>query len=355
MKFALRWLAVCTTALSACSSNERSSEASQEPAAGSELAARVSVARSTGVLTSLDDSLHRQGTVLSGGVAIHYLDWGGAGEPIVLIPGLGSSAHTFDEFAPLLATQYRVVGITRRGYGQSGQPTSGYETRSLSEDVLAVLNQLGLRRVTLVGHSLGGAEAVWLAVHHPSRVSRVILLESYCYGCPQTPPPLAEKPPGRPPARPSPTSADRQSFGALREFNARLTGATAPEAEIAATHHVEPDGTVGGRNEAGVAAVSIRAGLARSEIERIRQPTLLVLAVERGPEDAVRWIRPLVGPDSAWAHWSADVHQRSQRAWATLFNHLQPRGEIKWVPGGSHHVYQSNASDVAAIIQAFIG
>jgi len=318
-------------------------------------AATTEFGAARGVSAAADNSPHREGTVTRGGVTIHYLDWGGGGEPIVLVPGLGSTAHTFDEFAPLLAAQYRVISVTRRGFGQSGRPVSGYETPSLADDIRAVLDHLGLRRVTLVGHSMGGAEAVWLAVHHSERVARVVLLESYCYGCPQTAPPLAKQPAGRPPGRPSPTAADRRSVGALRAFNARLSGAKAPEAEVAATHRVEPDGRIAGRNEAADAASSVRSGLARSEIDRIRQPTLLILAVERGPEDAVRWIRPLVGPNRAWAQWSSDVHQSSQRAWATLFTQQQPRGLVRWVPGGAHHVYQSHPSTVASMLRAFIG
>lgn len=306
------------------------------------------------LVTWSDSSPHQEGTVLRSGVAIHYLDWGGQGEPIILLPGLGSTAHAFDEFAPLLSERNRIIGVTRRGFGQSGRPSEGYETPSLSADVLAVLNHLGLRRVTLVGHSMGGAEAVWLAVHHPDRVARVILLESYCYGCPQTPPPLAEKPAGRAPGRPSPTASDLSSASALRTFNARLSGATAPEAEVAATHRVLPNGGIAGRNEAAMAAAGVRSGLVKSEIDRVRQPTLLVLAVERGPEDAVRWIRPLVGADRAWAQWSSDLHQRSQQAWATLFARLQPSGVVEWVPGGAHHVYQSHPARVANIIKAFI-
>src|SRR5947207_3236893 len=50
-------------------------------------------------------------------VKLEVLDWGGRGRPVVLIPGLGNTAHVFDDFAPKLARDYHVYGVTRRGFG----------------------------------------------------------------------------------------------------------------------------------------------------------------------------------------------------------------------------------------------
>src|ERR1019366_2274860 len=54
------------------------------------------------------------------------LDWGGVGRPVVLLSGLGNTAHVFDEFAPKLAVGFHVYGVTRRGFGASSIPTDGY-------------------------------------------------------------------------------------------------------------------------------------------------------------------------------------------------------------------------------------
>jgi len=102
-----------------------------------------------------DASPHREGWVSRGEVHVHYLDWGGTGEPIVFLPGLGSSAHTYDAFAPRLRDGFRPVAITRRGFGQSGRPTTGYDTPSLAADVLAVLDSLKLTQVKRSGSALG--------------------------------------------------------------------------------------------------------------------------------------------------------------------------------------------------------
>ena len=53
-------------------------------------------------------------------VRLEVLDWGGAGRPLVLLPGGGNTAHVFDNFAPKLTSDFHVYGITRRGFGESG-------------------------------------------------------------------------------------------------------------------------------------------------------------------------------------------------------------------------------------------
>src|ERR1700694_5401581 len=73
-------------------------------------------------------------------VKLEVLDWGGSGSPLVLLAGLGNTAHVFDDFAPKLTSEYHVFGITRRGFGASSIPASGYSADRLGDDVLAVLD-----------------------------------------------------------------------------------------------------------------------------------------------------------------------------------------------------------------------
>jgi len=92
-------------------------------------------------------------------VKLEVLDWGGSGQPVVLLTGQGNNAHVYDKFAPKLTGAYHVYGITRRGYGASSAraPTSvNYSIDRLGDDVLAVIDSLKLNRPVLVGHSLGG-------------------------------------------------------------------------------------------------------------------------------------------------------------------------------------------------------
>ena len=75
-------------------------------------------------------------------VKLEVLDWGGSGRPVVLLAGLGSTAHVFDQFAPKLTATCHVYGITRRGFGGSSVPDSGYSADRLGDDVLAVVDSL---------------------------------------------------------------------------------------------------------------------------------------------------------------------------------------------------------------------
>src|SRR5437868_5574154 len=82
-----------------------------------------------------DTSPHRARFVtVEQNVQLEVLEWGTRGEPIILLGGLGATAHTFDEFAPKLAEFYHVYGITRRGFGRSSAPPTGYDADELGDD-----------------------------------------------------------------------------------------------------------------------------------------------------------------------------------------------------------------------------
>jgi non-heme chloroperoxidase len=115
-------------------------------------------------------------------VMLEVLDWGGAGRPIVLLAGLGNTAHVFDDFAPKLTNTYHIYGITRRGFGASSSPASGYSADRLGDDVLAVLDALKIERPVLVGHSIAGEELSSVGTRHPEEVAALVYLEAgYAY------------------------------------------------------------------------------------------------------------------------------------------------------------------------------
>ena len=119
-------------------------------------------------------------------VKLEVLDWGGSGKPLVLLAGLGNSAHIYDKFAPKLTAKNHVYGITRRGFGASSAPSPAgdatYSADRLGDDVLAVLDALKLNRPVLAGHSLAGEELSSIGSRHPDRISGLIYLDAgYAY------------------------------------------------------------------------------------------------------------------------------------------------------------------------------
>lgn len=116
------------------------------------------------------------------GVKLEVLDWGGTGRPVVLLAGLGNSAHIFDKFALKLTSTYHVYGITRRGFGDSSAPESGYSADRIGDDVLAVLDSLKIAKPVLAGHSIAGEELSSIGSRHPERVAGLIYLDAgYLY------------------------------------------------------------------------------------------------------------------------------------------------------------------------------
>ncbi len=115
--------------------------------------------------------------VILDGVRFHYLDWGGDGETVLLLAGLGCTAHVFAEFAPQLSDRFRVLALTRRGHGLTDQVQSGYALVDAAEDARRLLDALGIERAHLVGHSMGGGEVSALAARHPGRVGRIVYLD----------------------------------------------------------------------------------------------------------------------------------------------------------------------------------
>jgi pimeloyl-ACP methyl ester carboxylesterase len=129
--------------------------------------------------TRADVSPHTSHFVEVGdGVELEVLDWGGAGRALVLLAGLGNTAHVYDQFAPKLTDINRVVGITRRGHGRSGAPSAGYDADGLADDVLVVLDAFNLDRPVLVGHSIASEEMSSLAARYPQRLGGLVYLDA---------------------------------------------------------------------------------------------------------------------------------------------------------------------------------
>jgi non-heme chloroperoxidase len=284
-------------------------------------------------------------------INLEVLDWGGAGRPLVLLAGLGGTAHAFDGFAPKLATAYHVYGITRRGFGASSAPVpsdTNYSADRLGDDVLAVIDFLKLRRPVLVGHSIAGEELSSVGTRHPEKVAGLIYLEagySYAYYDPargdyridslELREKLSELIPGRGPE--SQTEVIQELLTtilprferALHERQMDLQAIPAPP--NAALPHLTP-------------AQAIMEGERR--YSDIRVPVLAIYAI---PHDFGLAFRD---PAVRAAAEARDLV--SSGAQAKFFEGSVPSARVVILPHASHAVFQSNEADVLREMNAFL-
>src|SRR6266545_956904 len=111
------------------------------------------------------------------GTSLFYRDWG-TGPAVVFVAPWGLNSDWWEyQIAYLTGQGLRCIAYDRRGHGRSQEPGYGYDFDTLADDLAAVIQQLDLRGITLVGHSMGAAEVVrYLARHHADRVARAVLV-----------------------------------------------------------------------------------------------------------------------------------------------------------------------------------
>lgn len=106
-------------------------------------------------------------------LAVHEF---GDGEPVLLLDAWGETHRVFDRLVPLLPPTLRLVVPDQRGVGESAKPADGYALHVAAEDVISLLDALGLDACWLVGSSSGGYLAQQIAVTHPERVLGLVLI-----------------------------------------------------------------------------------------------------------------------------------------------------------------------------------
>ena len=117
------------------------------------------------------------GTENSGLISLHYEDYG-SGRPVVLIHGWPLSGRSWErQVTPLLEAGYRVITYDRRGFGNSSQPSTGYDYDTFADDLNRLMVWLGLRDATLVGFSMGTGEvARYLGTYGTARVQSAVFI-----------------------------------------------------------------------------------------------------------------------------------------------------------------------------------
>lgn len=119
-------------------------------------------------------------SLLVNGLTLHALEWAAPGAPgLCFLHGGSAHGHWFDGVITPFIGRYHVIALDQRGHGDSTWPTPpAYATEDFVSDLLGVMDALGWARMTVVGHSMGGANSMALAAWHPERVERLVILDS---------------------------------------------------------------------------------------------------------------------------------------------------------------------------------
>ncbi|MGO1055263.1 alpha/beta fold hydrolase [Crossiella sp. CA198] len=110
------------------------------------------------------------------GTRLHYVI-GGAGAPLVLLPGWPQTWWEFHKIMPALAKRHTVIAVDLRGMGGSGKPAGGYDKKTMATDIHELIRKLGHQRADVAGHDIGAMVAQSLAAFFPSTVRKLALLD----------------------------------------------------------------------------------------------------------------------------------------------------------------------------------
>jgi pimeloyl-ACP methyl ester carboxylesterase len=126
------------------------------------------------------DYIHYKTTV--NGILMHYVI-GGKGDAVVLLHGWPETWYEWRNIIPeLIANNYTVIAPDMRGLGDSEKPQTGYDTKTLAEDIYQLVKKLGYSKIYLVAHDWGGPVAYSYAAAHPEDVRKMIILDTLLPG-----------------------------------------------------------------------------------------------------------------------------------------------------------------------------
>ena len=111
------------------------------------------------------------------GIGINLAIWEGRGKPILCIHGITANCRCWDTLAQALAPEYHIIAMDLRGRGQSDKPSRGYALDYHLKDINCLLDDLGLERAVIMGHSLGAFIGLAFSADYPERVDRLILVD----------------------------------------------------------------------------------------------------------------------------------------------------------------------------------
>jgi non-heme chloroperoxidase len=295
-----------------------------------------------------DTTHHKAGFVrITKDVRLHYLDFGGTGPTLLFLPGLGNTAHAFDDFAPRFTDKFHVVALTRRGFGESSHPDSGYDTPRLVQDIHDAIDNLHLGRVILIGHSIAGEEMTRFAGMYPDRVSKLVYLDA-AYDRIAADSMFSEIFPVAPdvPARPEPTAADTATPAAYVAFVHATRGVNIPESDIRTRYQYD------GWNE-DITLASQSISVEHPRYRAVQAPALAIYAII----DTVTQLEPWQRTDKAHFAGLTEMIRGTEfveRKLRAQFKNEVAHGTVLEIHGGHHWIFVSHRDEVLGAVRRFL-
>jgi non-heme chloroperoxidase len=283
------------------------------------------------------------------GLALHYVDWGGRGDDLVLLAGLDDSARIYDELAPMLARHHHVLAVTRRGFGHSAIPPSGYDATTLSTDLREFLKAVGVHRADLVGHSMSGLELTRTATSDADLVRRLVYLDAATDKSG-----LADQWENDPLGNRDPPPDALTSYARLTRWTQQLLKSRSPaiEANVRQCFDSGPGGLVFRTPKSVDAAVVAAIVSDHPDYSAIRAPALAIYSdydsadqVPPGTSDQAR---------SAADAFSRTVYQPWQEVEKARFRTQMPCGRILELEHTGHYLFLERPRETAAWINSFL-
>ena len=127
-----------------------------------------------------ENTVPQSNFIEANGLKFHYLEWGDrTNQPIMMLHGMGQTAHSWDFAALALCDRFYVVALDQRGHGDSDwDADTNYSLDAYQSDLVSVLTALGLDNIVMMGLSMGGRNAFTYAADHPCQVSGLIVVDS---------------------------------------------------------------------------------------------------------------------------------------------------------------------------------
>ena len=273
--------------------------------------------------------------LLSGDLNMHYLDWGGSSQALMALHGAASSSHWYDLVIPHLDGDIRVIAPDQRAHGKTDQPSTGYDWRTLAGDVVGALDQLGIEKAAVMGHSWGASTALAVAAYHPDRTQALIMVDGG-FGGRRSPEMTWEEFKTR--LSPRDIYGPRERYlGALRQqfdhcWSDKL------EQIVMSMVRVDPDGNVHERLELSNQQQMLWAMWSEPTSELmplVRCPTLMVAAAGR---------RPIANPEML----------ERRRASVEAAQAAMPNARVAWIPDTGHDIGYEKPEELASVIGEFL-